>query len=683
VSYVGIKADGAPFRQYVKLLNFDGRHRQKVLYLPLNSDEIQQTGMEDAFVGCGFSVCSFDYNRYHYRTNLPVDSELRTLVDEIRPDWIHIQLQFAKFLSPQTISSIKQSHPSTLVTMWTGDIRSDIDDAFAKFIPHIDCGLISNKGQCSAYSSAAGGKGKVEYWQIGYDHKFFFRESETVRESLHQAMNHDVCLCASWFPGFPGAVERRITAQLLEARFGDRFALYGSRWPAGSPKTRSYLNFFSQQKAYNGSKVVISINNFNDVEMYFSDRQLVAMASGTLTLSRYIPGMEKYFRNGEHTVWFSSPQECVDLAQYYLSHPDEALRIGKAGADIVSKEHTYLHRVEELCSKFGIGNVIKAKPVLEQGVCDVSDRPRISVAMCTYNRLVSLKAAVERTLSSGAGVGLEIIVNDGGSTDGTDKWLKEVSESDKRIRAILSGSLEGITAAYNRCFKMARGQYVVWLSDDTFPVGNAIKDLVSFMDSLGPLDMAGLPVSHDGTYEVSHINGILSPTIGCVRLSALQQMEYWNTDYPHYAQDNEMAARVWRCGGRVVTCHEGKIDHTNIYDELKQINVGKYVQEGRESKFYGIYRPIYGRRANFLYPAFVVDCAADTGVAANIVNSINSKFRNVIIHVTDKTNTAALYQVCGYIPVVSGADVAKYDFVITNDGVYVQHTGQRWTSPVF
>ncbi len=105
---------------------------------------------------------------------------------------------------------------------------------------------------------------------------------------------------------------------------------------------------------YNGSKIVISVNNFNDVEMYFSARQLNAMASGTLTVSAYIPGLEKYFTNGEDLVWFKTADECVDLVNYYLDHEDEARRIGMNGSKKVLENHTKINRIKEMRDRLGL-----------------------------------------------------------------------------------------------------------------------------------------------------------------------------------------------------------------------------------------------------------------------------------------------------------------------------------------
>jgi len=680
-------------KNYVKMLNFDGDSRRKVLYLPLNSNVIQQTGMEEAFVDCGFSVCSFDYLRYHEKTRGPVDLDLKNLVKMVRPDWIHIQLQFCDFLSSNTVDDIKKSYPSTLITTWTGDIRESIDSSFASFVPVVDYSLVSNMAELPRYRCAGNGKGNVEYWQIGYDPKFFSRASDETRKLLHQSYKHDVCLCANYVSWFPGSKERWAIAAALQKKLGSRFVLYGKLWPRNAPQPKCQLNFFEQQKAYNGSKIVISVNNFNDAEMYFSDRQLITMASGTATLSRYIPGLERYFQNNKHTAWFNTTAECVDLVDYYLNNPEKAEELGKAGADIMMREHTYGCRVKELCSRFGISGSIEkqsAQPLPTQLSAETStthevrtmDTPDISIVLGTYNRLSVLKNTVTRVLESGSGISLEMVINDGGSNDGTKEWLQDISKSDERIRPIFSNSLEGITASYNRGFRAAKGKFVIWLSDDTVPIGSAIADLVKFMGGLGPKDMAALPVRHViRDFVTPNINKILCPTVGCICRDTLEKMEYWNMDYPHYAQDIEFSARVWRLGGRILECHGAKIDHLNVRDWLRGQNTQKYIDDGQQDKFEVMCKNNFGQKSHFMYPAILVCSDISVQSAVRYVSNIKANFRNVVIHAIDCPMLLELHKVCGVLEIVPETDTHKYDFLLTNDGLCDRITRRPIISP--
>src|SRR4051794_30500166 len=56
-------------------------------------------------------------------------------------------------------------------------------------------------------------------------------------------------------------------------------------------------------------------------------------------------------------------------------------------------------------------------------VSDASQRPTVSLVLGTYNRLPFLEQAIESIRQNGASTSFEIIIVDGGSTDGTVDWL--------------------------------------------------------------------------------------------------------------------------------------------------------------------------------------------------------------------------------------------------------------------
>ncbi len=66
---------------------------------------------------------------------------------------------------------------------------------------------------------------------------------------------------------------------------------------------------------------------------------------------------------------------------------------------------------------------------------------------------------------------LELIVADGGSTDGSFQWLEDLSVADPRLR-VVSKSDRGPADALNKAFRAARGTLIGWLNaDDVMPPG--------------------------------------------------------------------------------------------------------------------------------------------------------------------------------------------------------------------
>jgi spore maturation protein CgeB len=53
------------------------------------------------------------------------------------------------------------------------------------------------------------------------------------------------------------------------------------------------------------------------------------------------------FEPGKELVAYRSPEECLELVQYYLEHDEERNVIARAGQARTLHEHTYSHRMQE------------------------------------------------------------------------------------------------------------------------------------------------------------------------------------------------------------------------------------------------------------------------------------------------------------------------------------------------
>jgi spore maturation protein CgeB len=321
----------------------------KVLYLPINGRiGGPQTATEKAFISCGFHLCSLDY--------LNCDSPNETFIDMVKlfkPDWIHMQLQFSTIINVETIKTISEMFPKTIITNWTGDIRSGVKKEFIDMSFYITKFLISSEGQLEMYKQ--NGCKNVGYWQVGVDTVKFRPLLPGVVEKLKKKYHHDVVFCANINPAFPGFELRVKTAEAISSKIGNKFQVYGSKnWQKKSVFYAGHIPHQKQNLVYNASRIIISINNFNDISMYFSARQLIAMASGRLVISAYVPGLERYFKNKYHLVWFNTPAECVELVEYYLNNPEEADLIGSQGQKEILKNHTFAVRIKELVNMVGL-----------------------------------------------------------------------------------------------------------------------------------------------------------------------------------------------------------------------------------------------------------------------------------------------------------------------------------------
>ena len=90
----------------------------------------------------------------------------------------------------------------------------------------------------------------------------------------------------------------------------------------------------------------------------------------------------------------------------------------------------------------------------------------VSIVSGTYNRIAWLQKMVASVRSSIGkdhyGLNYEVVLTDGGSIDGTQRWCDEQSD----IRLIQHTELLGAVKAFNDGAFAATGQYVIMANDD-------------------------------------------------------------------------------------------------------------------------------------------------------------------------------------------------------------------------
>lgn len=91
--------------------------------------------------------------------------------------------------------------------------------------------------------------------------------------------------------------------------------------------------------------------------------------------------------------------------------------------------------------------------------------PTVSVILPVRNRAALVEGAVRSALAQ-TWPYLEVIIIDGGSTDGTAEVLQRLAAVDARIRLVLNEAAEGVSAARNHGARAAQGTYLAFLDSD-------------------------------------------------------------------------------------------------------------------------------------------------------------------------------------------------------------------------
>ncbi len=79
-------------------------------------------------------------------------------------------------------------------------------------------------------------------------------------------------------------------------------------------------------------------------------RSLDILACGGVLMSNWQPELAEYFVDGEDVIMYSSLEEAVDKAAWYLEHEDERMRIAGHALPILEREFDYRTKLEQIFS---------------------------------------------------------------------------------------------------------------------------------------------------------------------------------------------------------------------------------------------------------------------------------------------------------------------------------------------
>lgn len=200
--------------------------------------------------------------------------------------------------------------------------------------------------------------------------------------------------------------------------------------------------------------------------------------------------------------------------------------------------------------------------------------PELSVVIGSFNRHKLLELCIESVRNELTNHKYEIIVVDGGSSDGTLEWLstqKDVITIVQHNRGEWRGNkIIRKPWAYfmNLAFKCATGKYICMLSDDSLIVPGAINNGLDLFDKmLGQGVKLGGVAFYFRDYPVRK-HFAVAINVGCLYVnhglflkSAMDEVGYCDENYHFYFADTDLALKIKAAGYRIVSSKSSFVEH--------------------------------------------------------------------------------------------------------------------------
>jgi GT2 family glycosyltransferase len=282
---------------------------------------------------------------------------------------------------------------------------------------------------------------------------------------------------------------------------------------------------------------------------------------------------------------------------------------------------------------------------------------RASIVVLCYNGLeVATRACLESIVANTPADSYELIVVDNASTDGTSDYLAAFAAQHANVRLQLNSTNKGYAAGNNDGIKLAKGQYVILLNNDTLVPNGWLDRLLSLFNGHPDIGLVGPVTNSAGNEQRIELEGLneknfeeiagayanrqrgvwfTTDKLGffCV---AMRRTLYENIGLLDEAfgigmfEDDDYCVRVKKAGFSLVVVEDCFVYHKGSVS-FKKLTASDYIE-------------IFKRNRHYFFEKHGI-----IWTYADIANGIWDKIRDDIVYIKKNVENAAVERITGRV----------------------------------
>ncbi len=191
--------------------------------------------------------------------------------------------------------------------------------------------------------------------------------------------------------------------------------------------------------------------------------------------------------------------------------------------------------------------------------------PKLSIVTGTMNRQESFVRLLNSIVEH-ASVPWELIVSDASDEPYNLQLPENVTFLPERPRL-------GCTKGYNRAFREATGEWIIWLNDDCEVTKGFDTAAIGFMQANPKIGLGALHYSEDsGPFHINSAWGCIYANFGIFRREIGEQVGFFDEDLVMYGCDNSLTLRILLAGLGVAGIVDSQVIHHSVKDDHRRTN---------------------------------------------------------------------------------------------------------------